>query len=226
VPPPIVETSAGSDMSLVAHWKLDETEGLTAIDSGAYGNHGTLVGMSGTEWTAGILGGALEFAGTAANPQYVDVGNPSSLRLYDSATISAWVKMNPNNGGAYMGVGGKLKSKSDWYKGFALVRHRSNVFRLWCDDGAYGLVDATSDTIYTDTEWHHLVGVIDAGRSSLYVDGVKQAQEGNVDLTDSGGHAYIGKQYAVPDEHRCWKGVIDEVRIYCRALSAEEIAGL
>jgi len=224
VPPPIVEPPAGSDMSLVAHWKLNETDGLAAADSSAYGNHGTLVGMSGTEWTAGILGGALEFAGTAANPQYIDFGNASSLQLYDSATISAWVKMNPNNDGVYMGVGGKLKT--GWYRGFSLVRYRSNDFRLWCDDGGGGLVDATSDTIYTDTEWHHLVGVINDGRSSLHVDGTKQVQEGRVDLTDSGGNAYIGKQYSSPSSHRYWKGLIDEVRIYCRALSAEEIAGL
>ncbi len=212
---------------LVAHWKLDETSGLTASDSSGYGNHGTLTGMTGTEWTAGIKDGALAFAdGSASNPKYVDFGNPESLQLFDSVTISAWVKMNAGNDGVYMGIGGKLISGN--YKGFSLVRYNTNVFRLWCDDGN-GVIaghEANSDVTYTDTEWHHVVGVVNDGTSSLYVDGVKQVQEGVVDLTDSGGIAYIGKQYGDDSSHRYWNGLIDDVRIYDRALTPEEVAGL
>jgi len=211
----------------VAHWKLDETEGLTAADSSGYGNHGTLIGMEGTEWKAGTVGGALEFAGgSAANPKYITFGDSPSLQLVDSATIAAWVKMNEGNAGVYMGIAGKLTS--GYYQGFALVRHESNVFRLWCDDGAGNLAghDASSDETYTDTEWHHLVGVIDDGISTLYVDGVKQAKQGVVDLTDSGTYAQIGKQYSDDSSHRYWKGLIDDVRIYYRALSAQEIADM
>ncbi len=225
--PVIAGPPAGSDPSLVAYWKLDETEGMTATDSSGYGNHGTLVGMDGTEWTAGILNGALELAGgSAGTPKYVDFGNHTSLQLFGSATISAWVKMNEGNTDAYMGIGGKLIS--GYYQGFSLVRHDSNVFRLWCDDGAGVLAghEASSDDTYTDTEWHHVVGVIDNGTSTLYVDGAKQAQQGVVDLTDSGGIAFIGKQYGDDSSHRYWNGLIDEVRIYYRALSAQEISGL
>jgi hypothetical protein len=225
--PAIAGPPAGSDPSLVAHWKLDETEGMTATDSSGYGNHGTLMGMDGTEWTAGILDGALELAGgSAGTPKYVDFGNSTSLQLFDSATISTWVKMNEGNADVYMGIGGKLIS--GYYQGFALVRHSSNVFRLWCDDGAGVLAghEASSDDAYTDTEWHHVAGVIDNGTSVLYVDGVRQAQEGVVNLTDSGGIAYIGKQYGDDSSHRYWNGLIDEVRIYYRALSAQEISGL
>ena len=218
-PPP------GGDPSLVGHWKLDETSGLTAADSSGYGNDGTLTGMTGTEWTAGIKDRALEFAGgNANNPKYVDFGNPRSLQLYDNVTISAWVKMNAGNDAVYMGIGGKLIS--GYYQGFSLVRHTSNVFRLWCDDGAGVLAQASSDTTYTDTEWHHVAGVVDDGTSYLYVDGVKQVQEGVVDLTDSGGIAYIGKQYGDNSSHRYWNGLIDDVRIYYRALSEQEILGL
>ena len=225
IAPPVVEPTPGGDRSLVAHWKLDETSGLTAADSSGYGNDGTLIGMTGTEWTAGIRDGALELAGgTAATPKYVDFGNAKSLQLFDSATISAWVKMNDGNADAYMGIGGKLIS--GYYKGFSLVRHSSNVFRLWCDDGAGVLANASSDATYTDTEWHHVVGVIDNGTSILYVDGVRQAQEGSVDLTGSVGIAYIGKQYGDDSSHRYWNGLIDDVRIYYRALSEQEISGL
>ena len=111
---------------------------------------------------------------------------------------------------------------------FALVRHSSNVFRLWCDDGAGVLAgfEADSDVTYTDTEWHHVAGVIDDGTSILYVDGVRQAKEGNVDMTDSGTYAQIGKQYSDESSHRYWNGLVDDVRIYYRALSEQEISGL
>ncbi|UCE47095.1 MAG: LamG domain-containing protein, partial [Phycisphaerales bacterium] len=177
------------------------------------------------QWADGYQGMALEFAGgSASNPTYVDFGQASSLQLTGSITISAWVKMNPGNAGAYMGIGGKLISGQ--YKGFALVRHSSNVFRLWCDDGA-GVLDgheASSDVAYTDTKWHHVVGVVDEVISSLYVDGVKQVQQGVVNLTDSGGIAYIGKQYGDDSSHRYWNGLIDDVRIYSKALTDAEIA--
>jgi len=225
--PPIVELPAGSDPSLVAHWKLDETEGLDVADSSGYGNHGTLIGMDGTEWTSGMVGGALEFTGgSAGTPKYVEFDDVSSLQLSDSATISAWVKMNEGNADVYMGIAGKLTS--GFYRGFALVRHSSNVFRLWCDDGEGNLAghDASSDDTYTDTEWHHLVGVMDNGTSTLYVDGAKQTKEGSIDLHDSGTYAHIGKQYSDESSHRYWNGLIDDVRIYYRALSAQEISDL
>jgi hypothetical protein len=225
IAPPMVELPAGSDPSLVGYWTLDETEGLTAADSTGYGNHGTLVGMTGTEWTTGHSGGALEFNGAVGNPQYVDFGNDTSLQLNGSVTVSVWVKMKAGTDTLYMGIGGKLKTAP--YQGFSLVRHSSGLFRLWADDGN-GLIagfEADSDRAYTDTEWHHVAGVVDAGISSLYVDGVKQAKQGAVALTDSGEVVHIGRQYSGLDD-RYWNGLIDDFRIYYRALTDQEISGL
>jgi len=212
-----------TDPDLLGWWTLDEGAGTTAVDWSGHGAHGSFVGDP--QWIDGHQGMALEFAGgSAANPEYVDFGNPGSLQLFDTVTISAWVKMNPGNAGVYMGIGGKLISGV--YKGYALVRHSSNVFRLWCDDGAGVLAghEASSNLTYTDTDWHHVVGVVDNGTSSLYVDGVKQVQQGAVDLTDSGGIAYIGKQYGDNSSHRYWNGLIDDVRIYGKALTDAQIA--
>jgi hypothetical protein len=222
--PAISEPPAGSDMSLVAHWQFDETEGLTAADSSGYGNDGELVGMSGVEWVAGHSGGALEFAGAIDSPQYVDFGTGNSLQLSGSVTISAWAKINAGADEVYMGIGGKLRTAP--YAGFSLVRHSSHVYRLWADDGNGTLVATNSDAAnYTDTEWHHVVGVIDAGTTSLYIDGAKQASTETVALTDSGELAHIGRQYSGLDD-RYFNGMVDDVRIYYRALSAQEISGL
>jgi hypothetical protein len=108
-----------------------------------------------------------------------------------------------------------------------LVRHASGVFRLWANSADYQLAgfDASSDVSYTDTEWHHVAGVVDDGTSYVYVDGVQQAKTGVVDLEDSETVVHIGRQYNV-ENGRNWTGSIDDVRIYYRALSAAEIAAL
>ena len=219
--PTEVEPPAGSDMSLVAHWTLDETEGLVAADSSGYGNHGDLIGMDGTEWVAGISGGALMLDGS----QYVDFGNPESLQLTDAVTIAAWAKMEAGNEDTYMGIAGKMGDNTGANRGFVLVRHTNNLFRFWLvTDGTFA--PAESDVTYNDTDWHRLVGVVSNGTASLYVDGVKQAVEAEGELQDSGGIANIGRQYDDSSDDRLWNGLIDDVRIYYRALSEEEIANL
>jgi hypothetical protein len=220
--PPVSEPPAGSDMSLVGHWTFDETAGLTAADSSGYGNHGTLMGMTGTEWTAGALDGALMLSGST---QYVDFGNSTSLQLTGEVTISAWVKMEASNEDAYMGIAGKMGDTTGANRGFVLVRHGdTNLFRLWLvSDGTFSGAD--SDVTYNDTDWHHLVGVISNSTGSLYVDGVKQAIEAEGELQDSGDIAFIGRQYDDFDD-RYWNGAVDDVRIYYRALSEQEIQDL
>ena len=176
--------------------------------------------MADTGWTAGIRDGALFLE----DGQYVDFGNDPSLQVAGEVTVSAWVKMEPANEDIYMGIGGKLTSNP--YEGYELVRHSSNFFRLWVRnlDGS-NLTGISSDVTYNDTDWHHVAGVVENDTGYLYVDGVKQSQEAAVRFVDTGDFAYIGKQYSNTDE-RYWVGAIDEVRIYDRALSAAEIAGL
>jgi hypothetical protein len=211
-------------VGLVGHWKLDEASGLNAADSSGLGNNGTLMGMTGSEWTTGILDGAMTFNGT---DQYVDLGNPASLQLTGEVTISAWVKMQPGNEGVYMGIAGKMGGSTGANRGYVLVRHDTNVFRLWLiTDGTFNGAD--SDVTYNDTEWHHLVGVVSGNTGSLYVDGIKQVTEAEGELQDSGNYAFIGRQYDDDESNdgRFWNGIVDEVCIYDRALTPAEVASL
>ena len=130
--------------------------------------------------------------------------------------------MEEGNAGSYMGITGKLISGA--YKGYALVRHSSNVFRMWVAS-AGATLGVSSDGIYTDAEWHHVAGVSKDGTNSLYIDGVKQAATSTKPFDESGDYAFIGKQYSTTND-RYWNGTIDDVRIYQRALSPEEMAGL
>jgi Concanavalin A-like lectin/glucanases superfamily len=80
---------------LVGHWKFDESGGSTAVDSSGSGNTGTLTNMDpSTDWVAGKVGNALDFDGSN---DYVSLGNNALGNLGDLHTVTAWVKMNPNN---------------------------------------------------------------------------------------------------------------------------------
>ncbi len=205
-----------ADPSLVGWWKLDETSGLIAADSSDTGNNGTLMNMSGDEWTDGILKGALELDGT---DDYVDLGNSPSLQITGDLTIALWIKMAEENAGVYMGIAGKMNDATD--NGYALVRHSSNVFRLWtAENGTF--IEVDSNITYTDTQWHHLAGVRRNGTSYLYVDGVEQISRRAAGLGESENFAFIGRQYHDYDD-RFFNGTVDDVRIYNRALSEAEV---
>ena len=212
-----------TDENLLGWWTLDEGMGTTAMDWSGYGHHGTLVGTP--QWADGYHSGALEFS---ASGQYVDCGFDAGQEVTGDFTIAAWVKLAPNNAGHYEGIAGKLTRHGwiDW-TGFAIVRDSSNVFRLWVSDGKPLAIggQASSDLTYTDTGWHHVAGVREGQINALYVDGVKQSETSVTVFVPSEDFFHIGRQYSNM-EYGYFRGLIDDVRFYNQALSAEEIAAL
>ena len=77
------------DDSALAHWKFDETAGLAASDSSENNYNGTLINMTGTEWTSGSNGNALAFDGA---DDYVAIPGYQGITGSTSRTCSAWVK--------------------------------------------------------------------------------------------------------------------------------------
>jgi hypothetical protein len=192
-------------------WHMTE---VNAVDSTENGNNGTQYNGV-TSVAAGKMGPANFFAdGDQANGDYVDVGNDPNLQITGALTISAWATI-AGSSGEYMGIAGKLDSTDT--EGYALVRHSDNKFKLWVGDGT--MTSADSDSTYTDSNWHHVVGVINSGTNYLYVDGALQTDTDSTVLVDSSNVAAIGRQYYNYNQ-RFWQGNIDEVRISNVARSA------
>jgi len=195
----------------IAHWTLDEGSGTIAYDS-AGDNDGNVYGAV---WTTGQIDGALSFDGVN---DYVDCGTGPALTGTGDFTVSAWVKTESTAVGV-------------------IVNQRSTVFRDW--DGSYMFnVQSTgyvhfavyneghnfnfeSNIKVNDGIWHHIVGVRrNSTDGEIYIDG-------NLDNTGTGPAksllnvpVVIGRWNA---DGSYFNGKIDEVRIYDRALSAEEI---
>ena len=208
-----------SDPDLIGWWTFEEGEGITAVDQSGYGGHGAIVG--GPQRVDGYYGQALDFT---ANGQYVNCGTTAGQEITNDFTLAAWARLAPDTAGNYGGVAGKLTNGNS-YKGFALVRHSTNVYRLWVGDGTTDLAKSgvSSDDLYMDTEWHHVAGVREGQINSLYVDGVKQAATSETDLVASPEWFHIGRQYSHMDD-RYFRGTIDDVRLYNKALTEAELA--
>ncbi len=211
-----VEPQLTLDPNLVAWWKLDETSGSTAYDTTG-NNHGTLYGNP--VWTTGQIAGALDFGGDDGVYLNTSAGTGSPLNIYNTdLTISAWVKVR--------GTGGTIIARA---KPLAIA-YRINVdTKVYINTYLQGpghWVLGTNDIIAPDT-WYHVAGVFNRTShiGQVYVNGIKQAEGAmTTDPLSNDAPTKIGCRNDTGDF--AFNGVIDDVRIYNKVLSAEEIQAL
>jgi N-acetylneuraminic acid mutarotase len=203
-----------ADYRLIAHWKLDETEGTIAYDS-IGSNDGTLNGDPNWQPTAGKVDGALKFNGTDNYISTDFVLNPVSGPF----SVFAWIKDGE--------PGQVIICQTDGTQGSAWLYTESSEGKLKTN-----LMDAffpplESESVITDDQWHH-VGLVYTGEyhRCLYVDGVEVAKDTDfVGGLGSTSGLYIGAGKA-REEGSFFSGLIDDIRIYKVALSAKEIEEL
>jgi len=149
---------------------------------------------------------------------FVNLGNSPSLRLSGNMAVMAWIKLQAGSENRYMGIVGKMASA----RGFVLARHLSNKFVFWTGDG-FGWTGLHSAETYTDSEWHHVTGMLKNGQSHVFVDGMLQKRDGSgLSIRDSDAYAHVGKQYSNVND-RYFAGLVDDVRFYNRGLSDQDV---
>jgi hypothetical protein len=214
---------------LVAYWPLDEGGGTTTSDLSGNGNDGTLNG--GPIWVEGKFGGALNFDGS---DDHVDCGNPSILDFGTSDfTISAWIKTTNALGETIFGNGG---DDGGGIRVRLYVEGNPGVKILVDDD--FSKYDPEGSIAVLDGQWHHIVGMRRRTALRVYIDGVED--EGatahgestipaDYDLSGTSQHnAYIGAQTSNASGNliKYFGGLIDDVALWSRALTVEEISYL
>jgi hypothetical protein len=207
----------------IAHWKLDETSGPTAVDSEG-GNDGTLT--SGPAWTPGLFQGGLDFDGSN---DYVDAG---TFDVSGSGiTMMGWF-----NAEAIATDDGRIVSKANgpnavdaWWQLSTTDSGANRYLRMRIKAGGTTTTFADSSVNLVTDRWYFAVGTYDSasGDMKLYLDGVEVA---------SGSHAVGGAVDVDPSvpvaigangtAERFFNGILDDVRVYDRALSSDEIAEL
>jgi WD40 repeat protein/serine/threonine protein kinase len=198
---------------LVARWDFEKVEDETVFDSSGNGLHGTLIGNA-QIFDDPERGKVLSLDGTDG---YVDCGNNWAFNITGSLTVSAWIKVNQFDGDYNAIIS---KGEGAW----RLLRHGSTDHIQFAASGisnnVWGYIAGTVN-VY-DGQWHHLVGVYDGKAISMYIDGTLNVSEeatGHILMDDT--PVFIG---ADDIEERHWNGLIDSVRVYSYALSAERIS--
>ena len=209
---------SGQASGLVAAYSFNEGAGTTLTDLSGNGNTGTIVGAAWT--TAGKYGNALSFNGASS---YVDIGNGASLQLTGNMTWSAWI-----NAAANLPDDGIIAAKSDATSGWQLKTSRdtgSYTFGSAVTASGGSRVQRYSTTVRSLNTWYYVAGVYNATAQTLdiYVNGV--LNDGIMVGTPPGSqvNASVNANIGRRTGGLYFNGVIDEVRIYNRALTQSEI---
>ena len=200
-------TSTSLDTGLVGMWSFNgaDINGTTAYDRSGSGNNGTLT--NGPVPTIGKVGQALSFDGVDDN---VDFGTSNSLDVSSALTISMWFKRNGNGGNLYHGL---IQRFSAGVVGYQLYTFNDNTLSFYTN------TVANSTYTLSDNNWHHYVVTNDGSTTKFYVDGVSYGSTAQtLSSVTSATTNNIGKYGTQGNTN----GLIDEVRIYNRALTADE----
>jgi hypothetical protein len=190
---------------LVSYWTFNKADinGKTAND--VFGkNDGEIKGC---KQVKGKYGEALEFDGSS---NYVEVPDDASLQLWETYTLEAWVFQTESRSNRIIDkitAGTADGPHLDTYPGTTL---RSCAGACFSTAKSYSL-----------DEWHHVAMTFDKGKVVLYLDG--EADGGGDTNSPLAGNKLSLKIGADSAGANLFKGVIDEVRVYNRALSANEI---
>jgi hypothetical protein len=212
----------------VGFWLLNETGGLKAYDLSGNLNHGTLT--NGPTWVPGRTGQALSFDGSN---DYIAIPDSPSVDIGgDRMAISLWFKANavPGNGGStpivfkdattnfvyqlnlcnYDNVGAQLQ--------FAVYNTAETNFSR---------ISTTSESFSTGI-WYHVVGVLPGAGSYLltYINGVDKSEWYSGAFSGTMKDSTLGLNIGTDYGSKFFNGIIDDVRIYRRALSPQEVRWL
>jgi hypothetical protein len=203
------------EKGLVGWWTFDgkDMAGNYAFDKSGSGNRGTLTG--GPVRGIGKIGQGLSFDGV---DDYVDIGTAPNL-ANKSFTISAWAKRKVISSEIAIFAQGTASQNNALIFEF----RDTNVFTcsFWSND-------LNTPTAYTDRDWHLWMCTYDANTNQrrIYRDGVQVASDTSGGDYAGSGNTSIGYRLPAIGAGQAFNGLIDDVRIYTRVLSADEIKRL
>jgi hypothetical protein len=213
-----------TDENLIGWWKFDAGIGNIAPDWSGHGNHGLIVGP---QWlTPGWIGeSALEFG----DGKYVAIRNLVMNNTNNSeVTISAWIRTSDAAMQAIVSF-----DRSEYWRFETGASQYAGPGKIgWEVSTNTGVVDLASQKLVDDGQWHHVAGVFDNGLMTIYIDGIPDisAIGGATFGTGLTRYGFIASQSEATsfDGDRSgspgyFNGNLDDVRIYDKALSQEDI---
>ena len=197
---------------------------IKAVDLTGNGNNGTVA--SGTIWDSyGKYGGRFDFDGTAG---YIDILHSDSLNIENEITVSSWINADTWGTNYWEGT---IVGKDDWADGnsHGYVLRAGNEGKLSfviAKDNSAEWPEALTDSLMSTGTWYHATGTFNGTDLKAYINGElkKTTTIASTLIETSTYNLNIGKGPFVPEvNNRRFKGKIDEVRIWNRSLSSDEV---
>jgi len=206
------------DSSLVLAYNFDNNSAIgetatKAVDVSPYGNNGTL---SGATWSAnGKYGRALQFDGFN---DYLDAGSGASLNVTSAFAVETWVNsfILPSSEGQRGTIVSKEVGGSN---GWGIRLEEPGLLSFYFRTPSYSTLNSAARP--QANVWYHVVGVWDGVARKLYVNGVLNNSDLPSSFLSSSNSLSVGR---LSSGSYYFNGLIDEVRVYNRALSADEVA--
>jgi hypothetical protein len=201
--------------NLITHYNFNDSA-ATATDVTGHGHTGTLVGSP--TYTAGApsLGNGMAFNGTT---QYVTIPDATDLDL-QSYTLAAWVKPAVSQV-TWASVVTKVPS----YYLYSSGAPPGHCATAGVPAGGHGGNEYTcGTTALTTGAWSHVAVTFDSATVRLYVNGVAVGTPWATAVLPAIGTELL--QLANSNQGEWFQGTLDEVRVYSRALSPEEVTML
>ncbi len=214
-----------TDPNLLCWWRFDDGEGTAAIDSSGHNLYGT---VNGATWVPdGQIGGALDFGGDGDHVVSIDAG--TAINGLSAITVTVWVKSNLTSTEKGFvcfidpagGDNGGMRYDAESYK----WPGGTNLIKLSMDTTAGNMQLEASDNTQT-THWQHVALVWSSNNDlQLYINGQlhkprgTQGRGGTIVATK----LIVGRSVKDVGANDGWDGLIDDVRVYNKVLTANEI---
>jgi Concanavalin A-like lectin/glucanases superfamily len=213
-------TQADVREGLVADYRFDESSGRLAVDSSGHHLHGRLEGHP--QWVRGYYGHGLHFDGAH---DYVYIGHHETLDV-TQYTLTAWVK---TDGRTTDPERQEILEKAGAY----WLNIRNEAYRLRAG-GFFGGCRGRPYWTYLDTptgvplqKWTHVASTYNGTALTIYLNGVRSMHTAEVRPPCTTNHKLLIIGAKKAEEHTpaeaFFSGILDEVRIYARALTQAEI---
>jgi hypothetical protein len=229
------KSSVNLEDGLVMHLTFDEGDGERFGDSSGKGNDASCNGSACPGSVAGVQGNGLLFDG---NNDFLSVDDDSSYHSSRALSIALWMKWEstPSSVNSFV-----WKSEGLDCPDLPYCSNREYLFGVWNRSFVH-LASTPSDLVgvrhvplsarddsLVENRWYHVVGVIDSDDEimKIYINGANVAEIRDQNLSsgirDTTGDLIIGNDFGASGATGPFKGVMDDLRIYNRALSEEEI---
>ncbi len=202
--------SGVADEDLIGYWSFNNNV-LDDIGDNNGENHGA------SFVEEGRVKGALSFDGV---DDYVEINGNNDFNLNSGLSFGAWVYFNGNGKGNHIIISKKYGNSLQ----YAFGRY-NNDHKLFIGLNTGGWRDYKSDYVLEDNQWYYILGSYDKQNVKFYVNGelIKSLSETRSINGDNSGRVVIGADANFPNWNEFTNAIIDEVKIWNRALNAEEV---